>query len=88
MYAVLPFTIFLAPPLVGFLADKMGSYTRSLILTLIGSGIFHTGILFKYMPIKNRTDSHKILADFGMSLTASGSMSYYHINVPTLSKSA
>ena len=46
MYAVLPFTIFLAPPLVGFLADKMGSYTRALILTLIGSGIFHTVLLF------------------------------------------
>ena len=24
MYAILPFTIFLAPPLVGFLADKLG----------------------------------------------------------------
>jgi hypothetical protein len=28
MYAVLPFTIFLAPPLIGFLADKLGSYTK------------------------------------------------------------
>ena len=46
MYAVLPFTIFLAPPLVGFMADKMGSYTRVLILTLFGSGVFHTVLLF------------------------------------------
>jgi hypothetical protein len=28
MYAVLPFTIFVAPPLIGFLADKLGSYTK------------------------------------------------------------
>ena len=28
MYAVLPFTVFLAPPLIGFLADKLGSYTK------------------------------------------------------------
>merc|ERR1711997_1110057 len=46
MYAILPFTIFLAPPLVGFMADKLGSYTRVLILTLLGSGIFHTVLLF------------------------------------------
>ena len=96
MYAVLPFTIFFAPPLVGFMADKLvrksqsfkvsffrqiamvvfilaiafsrkkstfdffvklyqhsilfsdfqGSYTRVLILTLFGSGVFHTVLLF------------------------------------------
>jgi hypothetical protein len=28
MYAVLPFTVFLAPPLIGFMADKLGSYTK------------------------------------------------------------
>jgi hypothetical protein len=28
MYAVLPFTVFLAPPFIGFLADKLGSYTK------------------------------------------------------------
>ena len=37
---------FSAPPLVGFMADKLGSYTRVLILTLLGSGIFHTVLLF------------------------------------------
>ena len=26
MYAVLPFTIFFAPPLVGFMADKLVSF--------------------------------------------------------------
>lgn len=46
MYAVLPFTIFMAPPLVGYMADKLGSYTRVLILTLFGSGVFHTVLLF------------------------------------------
>ena len=46
MYAVLPFTIFMAPPLVGYMADKIGSYTRVLMLSLLGSGIFHTVLLF------------------------------------------
>ena len=46
IYAVLPFTIFLGIPLVGFMADKLGSFTRVLILTLLGSGVFHTVLLF------------------------------------------
>lgn len=46
MYAILPFTIFLAPPTVGYLADKMGSYTRVLILTVVGSAVFHTILYF------------------------------------------
>lgn len=46
IYAILPFTIFVAPPAVGFLADKLGSFTRVLFLTLLGTGIFHTALLF------------------------------------------
>ena len=36
IYAVLPFTIFVTPAAVGFLADKLGNFTRVLILTLTG----------------------------------------------------
>ena len=39
-------TIFVAPALVGYMADKLGSYTRVMALTLLGSGIFHTALLF------------------------------------------
>ena len=46
IYAILPFTLFLAPPAVGFMADKLGSFTRVLFLTLLGTGIFHTVLLF------------------------------------------
>ena len=46
IYAVLPFTIFIAPPAIGFLADKLGSFTRVLFLTLLGTGIFHSMLLF------------------------------------------
>ena len=46
IYAVLPFTIFIAPPAIGYLADKLGSFTRVLFLTLLGTGIFHTALLF------------------------------------------
>ena len=46
IYAILPFTIFVAPPAVGLLADKLGSFTRVLLVTLLGTGIFHTLLLF------------------------------------------
>ena len=46
IYAILPFTIFVAPPAVGFLADKLGSFTRVLFITMLGTGIFHTVLLF------------------------------------------
>ena len=29
IYTILPFCVFLAPPVVGFFADKLGNYTRS-----------------------------------------------------------
>ena len=45
IYAVLPFTVFLAPSFVGFLADKLGNYTRVLLLMSVGMGVFHTLLL-------------------------------------------
>ena len=53
IYAILPFTIFLTPAGVGFLADKLGNFTRVLMLTVIGSAIFHTALLF--IPTVTRT---------------------------------
>ncbi len=64
MYAALPFTIFLAPPTVGFLADKMGSYTRALIVTIIGSGIFHTVLLF--LPPVSEVSASPLRMNFTM----------------------
>jgi MFS family permease len=28
IYTILPFCVFLAPPVVGYFADKLGNYTR------------------------------------------------------------
>ena len=36
-YAILPFCVFIAPPLVGFFADKLGNYVRVLLLSIVGS---------------------------------------------------
>ena len=46
IYAILPFTIFIAPPFVGYLADKMGSFTRVLFIMFLGTGVFHSVLLF------------------------------------------
>ena len=46
IYAILPFTIFVAPPFVGYLADKMGSFTRVLLIMFLGTGVFHSVLLF------------------------------------------
>jgi len=45
MYAILPFCVFIAPPIVGFFADKLGNYMRALHLSIIGCAIFHTLLL-------------------------------------------
>ena len=45
IYAILPFTIFIAPPAVGYLADKLGSFTRVLFIMFLGAGIFHSLLL-------------------------------------------
>jgi len=45
MYAILPFCVFIAPPLVGFFADKLGNYVRVLLLSIVGCAVFHTLLL-------------------------------------------
>ena len=45
MYAILPFCVFIAPPVVGFFADKLGNYIRVLLMSIIGCAIFHTLLL-------------------------------------------
>ena len=45
MYAILPFCVFIAPPIVGFFADKLGNYTRALLVSIVGCAIFHTLLL-------------------------------------------
>jgi len=45
IYTVLPFTVFIAPPLVGFLADRLGNYTRVLLANIVVCGIFHSSLL-------------------------------------------
>jgi len=46
IYSVLPFCVFIAPPIVGFFADKLGNYTRVLMVNIIMVGVFHTLLLF------------------------------------------
>ena len=45
--------VFVTPAAVGFMADKLGNFTRVLILTLIGSAAFHSVLLF--IPVVTRT---------------------------------
>jgi len=45
IYTILPFCVFMAPPLVGFFADRLGSYTRVLQLNVFLCGLFHTLLL-------------------------------------------
>ena len=50
MYAVLPFTIFLAPPLVGFMADKLVRFVISSHLELWNqTSIMLTAIVWTLM---------------------------------------
>jgi len=45
IYTILPFCVFIAPPLVGFFADKLGNYTRVLMVNVVLTGVFHTLLL-------------------------------------------
>ena len=45
MYAILPFCVFIAPPVVGFFADKLGNYIRVLLMSIIGCAFFHSLLL-------------------------------------------
>lgn len=46
IYSILPFCVFIAPPIVGFFGDKLGNYTRVLQLNILICGVFHTLLLF------------------------------------------
>ena len=45
MYAILPFCVFIAPPVVGFFADKLGNYIRVLLMSIVGCAFFHSLLL-------------------------------------------
>ena len=45
MYAILPFCVFIAPPVVGFFADILGNYIRVLLMSIIGCAFFHSLLL-------------------------------------------
>ena len=46
IYSILPFTVFVGPPVVGFIADKIGNYTRVNMIFIVVMGVFHTSLLF------------------------------------------
>ena len=46
IYSILPFTVFVGPPIVGFIADKIGNYTRVNMIFIVVMGVFHTSLLF------------------------------------------
>ena len=46
IYTILPFCVFIAPPIVGFFADKLGNYTSVLMVNFVMVGVFHTLLLF------------------------------------------
>ena len=46
IYSILPFTVFMGPPIVGFIADKIGNYTRVNMIFIVVMGVFHTSLLF------------------------------------------
>lgn len=45
IYAVLPFTSLISSPLVGFLADKLGSYTKVIMMSVTGDAILFSLLL-------------------------------------------
>ena len=55
IYSILPFTVFVGPPIVGFIADKIGNYTRVNMIFIVVMGVFHTSLLF--VPPTTRVSS-------------------------------
>ena len=55
IYSILPFTVFVGPPIVGFIADKIGNYTRVNMIFIVVMGVFHTSLLF--VPSTTRVSS-------------------------------
>jgi len=71
IYAVIPFTVFVAPAAVGYLADKMGSFTRVLMFTLAGSALFHSTLLL-VPPVVRQT--HYPLQSAQLQMTSNGTV--------------
>ena len=46
IYSILPFCVFIGPPIVGFVADKIGDYSRVNMIFMVLMGVFHTALLF------------------------------------------
>ena len=46
IYSILPFCVFIGPPIVGFVADKIGDYSRVNMIFMVIMGVFHTALLF------------------------------------------
>ena len=46
IYSILPFCVFIGPPIVGFVADKIGDYSRVNMIFMVMMGVFHTALLF------------------------------------------
>jgi len=63
IYTILPFCVFIAPPIVGFFGDKMGNFKRVLQLSVLMTGLFHTLLLA--VP-KNTV--HKVFPDTSVNL--------------------
>lgn len=54
IYTILPFTVFMSLPFVGFLADKLGNFTRVLLVNVVGCAVFHTLLLaVPHTPLAN-----------------------------------
>lgn len=72
IYTILPFCVFVAPPLVGFLADKLGNFTRVLMVNVVLCGLFHTLLLVvphtvrkvDYPPTAAIIKSHQVSLDW------------------------
>ena len=56
IYSILPFCVFLAPPLVGFLADRIGDYKKVVHGCILLTGVFHTSLLFVPRTVTVRND--------------------------------
>ena len=54
IYSILPFCVFLAPPLVGFLADRLGNYKKVVYGCILLTGVFHTSLLFVPATVRVR----------------------------------
>ena len=66
---IIPWISLISSPIVGFLADKLGSYTKVLMLSVVGDAVFYTLLLFipsvtrsTFVPATNLTVSNSQLS--------------------------